>query len=406
MDQPSADPRRQVLLVLGMHRSGTSATAGLLTHLGGRMARTPIQPDANNPRGYWEPLSIVELHNRLLAEAGSSWDDWGRLEPRRFGAAVLDELAAHFMAEFDDAPLVVLKDPRICRFVPLWLEVLGRLGIAPKVVIPLRHPLEVAGSLARRDGMPRDEALLLWLRHCLDAERATRGLPRSFLSYDVLMADWRGAAERLAAELDLRWPVAPEAAAPAVAGFLSHEMRHHVVRPGVEPDADLTEDLAPWVGASHAALAALAAGGGAADEARLDAVRTALDAADALMGTAARRQRQAAAEARAERAAALAARAEAEAAQAAAESHAAAQADAARWHAEAAAVAQAALAEARAGIAASEVRATELRAALAALEADRRALLGSTSWRLTAPLRLIGDRVRRSRRSTSAPQKS
>ena len=98
----------------------------------------------------------------------------------------------------------MLKDPRICRFVPLWRAVLGRLGVAPKVVVPLRHPLEVAGSLARRDGMPEDEALLLWLRHCLEAEAATRGLPRSFLRYDDLVADWRPAVDRLAHGLSPR----------------------------------------------------------------------------------------------------------------------------------------------------------------------------------------------------------
>ncbi len=163
---PSSAGTRQVLLVLGMHRSGTSATAGFLVQLGAAMAATPIRGDANNPRGYWEPEPLNSLHNRLLVEAGSGWDDWGLLDTGRLAAAgggAAATLAAAFEAEFGDAALAVLKDPRICRFVPLWREVLAGLGVAPKVVMPLRHPLEVAGSLARRDGMSEAAALLLWL---------------------------------------------------------------------------------------------------------------------------------------------------------------------------------------------------------------------------------------------------
>src|SRR5512134_3346618 len=130
-------PERQVLLVLGMHRSGTSATAGLLAQLGARMAATPMPASPSNPRGHWESGPLVDLHDRLLAEAGSAWNDWGPLDPERFAAAgggARTALAAAFAAEFGDGPdgLVVLKDPRICRFLPLWRQVVADLGAAAK----------------------------------------------------------------------------------------------------------------------------------------------------------------------------------------------------------------------------------------------------------------------------------
>ena len=223
---------RQVLLVLGMHRSGTSAVAGLLACLGGTMARTPVQPDADNLRGYWEPLPVVELNERLLAEAGSGWDDWGRLDPDRLAATAVDAMVARFVDEFGDATLAVLKDPRMCRLMPPWRAAFARLGAAPSVVLPLRHPLEVARSLAGRDGMPLAEGLLLWLRHVLDAEHDSRGLPRSFLRYEDLVAGWRPVVDRLGAELGLAWPVRPDAAAPAVEAFLSAGLRHHAAGEG------------------------------------------------------------------------------------------------------------------------------------------------------------------------------
>src|SRR5271169_695327 len=75
-----------------------------------------------------------------------------------------------FEAEFSGAALPVIKDPRICRFAPFWLEVLREMQKAPRIVIPIRSPLEVAQSLEKQQGVPLNEGLLLWLRHNLDAE--------------------------------------------------------------------------------------------------------------------------------------------------------------------------------------------------------------------------------------------
>ena len=368
----------------------------------GRAWRGPrCRADAFNTKGYWEPLPIVELHNRLLAEAGSAWDDWGRLDPERIDPGAAEALAGLYAAEFGDAALAVLKDPRICRFVPLWRAVLERLGVAPKVVIALRHPLEVAGSLAGRDGMALDEALLLWLRHCLEAEAATRGLPRSFLRYADLMADWRACVDRLAQDLELDWPTPPEAAAEGIADFLSRDMRHHAV-------AEAEGPLAPWVDESRAALDDLARADAAAPRARLDAVRAALDAADGLMGTALRRQRHAArrrrrpprpgppSSGRPSRPAGPKPPPRCAAA--------AAQADAARRRAGETAAAQGALLRARGALAELGARNARLRAELADREAELLALLGSRSWKLTAPLRNLAGRLRRGWKPPARPE--
>jgi len=393
MDTPSAGPRRQVLLVLGMHRSGTSATAGLFAHLGAQTAANPIRADSNNPHGYWEPEPLVSLHNRLLAEAGSGWDDWGSLDGARLagqdggGRAAL---ATAFTAEFgEDFELAVLKDPRICRFLPLWRQVLADVGATPLVVLPLRHPLAIAGSLARRDGMAEEEALLLWLRHMLEAEAGSRAMPRAFLGYDDLVDDWRAVADRLAATLGIDWPVDPEAAAPAIAAFLSGDLRHHAP----DPDAPLPA----WAAEGWAALAALAAGDAGALP-RLDALRAALDSGDALMGVAARRQARRAVEAEIARAAteasatatatalqeAAAALVHHEAVRAALAAHVA-ELEAAHGAALAAHAAETAALEARAG-AAEAARVAEA----AARVAEREAFLSSGSWRITAPLRRFG----------------
>ena len=103
--------------------------------------------DASNPEGYWESRRLWEVHERLLREADSRWDTYTRLDMDRFQPSVLVELsdacrrALH--AEFGDAPRFVVKDPRMCRFVPFWLRVLESEGIIPAAVLVIRQP---AGS--------------------------------------------------------------------------------------------------------------------------------------------------------------------------------------------------------------------------------------------------------------------
>src|SRR5581483_5443085 len=91
-------------------------------------------------------------------------------------------------SEYGDSTLFVVKDPRLCRLIPLWLAALERYGARPSFVITTRNPLEVAGSLRARNGFSATKSYLLWLRHLLDAERDSRGFPRVFTSYEQLLS--------------------------------------------------------------------------------------------------------------------------------------------------------------------------------------------------------------------------
>ena len=201
---------RRVILVLGMHRSGTSALASALGCLGAGLPRDPMPATADNPSGYQESRVIARFHNRLLESAGTRWNDdapvpreWFDDPGRRADEA---EAAALLATEFGGEEVVVLKDPRLCRLLPLWTRVLERGAIEPFAILALRDPREVARSLRARldDAAFRPAAIaaepratLLWLRHLLDAERAARGLPRVAIAYPALVADWRAALEPL-----------------------------------------------------------------------------------------------------------------------------------------------------------------------------------------------------------------
>jgi hypothetical protein len=235
-----------------MHRSGTSALAGLLCTLGGEGPRDAIGPNEGNPRGHFEPRRIVHAHDLILARLGQSWTDWWAIPPGSLAGAEAgrwaERLAALVRDEYGLLAPAVIKDPRACRLVPLWHRVAALLGRELRIVIAWRDPGEVAASLHRRDGMDPAAASLLWLRHVLDAERETRGLPRVVVGYDALLGDWRAAMGRIASGLAL--PLVTEgAAAEAADGFISPDLRRARPRDAMA--------AAPWAEAARHALQAL-----------------------------------------------------------------------------------------------------------------------------------------------------
>ncbi len=223
---------RQAILVLGTHRSGTSALTRLLNLCGAALPEGLIEasPDVN-AAGFWESAELLALHDEVLAAMGGSWHDLRAFAPGWFEGAVAagfrERLTALLVREYGGAKLLLVKDPRLCRLLPLWRPVLAEMGIEPMVVIPVRNPLEVAASLRERDGFGEGKGLLLWLRHVLAAERDSRGVARAFVSYEQVLADAPGVAERLGRELGVKWPRAPKLAAAEMAGFVSPALRHH-----------------------------------------------------------------------------------------------------------------------------------------------------------------------------------
>ena len=219
------------MLVLGMHRSGTSATARAL-NIAGADLPSPLMPAASdNDGGFWESPVVAAMHDDLFAAAGSRWEDWRPLEKDALdGAPALAfvEAAATFLCEqFSNSRLFVLKDPRMCRVMPLWLRVLDALGAETLFVHTARHPSEVAMSLRVRNGFPATRSLLLWLRYTLDAERSTRDRPRTVMPYELLLQHPAQCLAQAADELGLQWPVPPETAAAELHAFLSDRHRHH-----------------------------------------------------------------------------------------------------------------------------------------------------------------------------------
>ncbi|HVG47264.1 MAG TPA: sulfotransferase, partial [Rubellimicrobium sp.] len=221
---------RQALVVLGMHRSGTSALSGALHHMGATMPRTPMPGTPNNPFGHFESLKVWELNEAILEATGSSWDDCLRFDADWLASSPGREMGLRAQAvlaeEYGSEAIVLLKDPRICRFFVFWRTALEQAGFDPVVVHIHRDPLEVAASLTRRNGLSTTLGLLLWLRHVLDAEEQSRGLPRVFVDYASLLGDWAGTIGKISATLHLDWPTSSDQVRDAMSEFLRPELRH------------------------------------------------------------------------------------------------------------------------------------------------------------------------------------
>ena len=224
-------PKRKCVLVLGMHRSGTSALTRVVNLLGCDLPKTLMAAGAANEMGHWESTAIFGFNDRVLESAGSNWYDWQPVNPAWFQSPRAEQFAGEALSvlkdEFGASHLFVLKDPRICRFAPFWLDVLERAGVQPLILIPLRNPLEVAASLSARDGFDPSFGHLLWLRHVLDAEAATRGRPRHFSTYDQVMTGWAKLAMGAQSAFGMGWPRLSDTVATEIDAFLSNRYRHH-----------------------------------------------------------------------------------------------------------------------------------------------------------------------------------
>ncbi len=234
MTREKAEPDvagRTACLVLGMHRSGTSAVAQALALAGADLPRNLMPGDAHNERGYFEPWKIAQFNDLRLRAVGSAWDDAlvypYRELTRRDERTWLNRAGVLFDDEYGPAARPLLKDPRVTVLLPFWREALRDLEVGIECVIAVRNPLAVARSLTRRDGFTMEKSLLIWCGYMLAAEAYSRGLPRVFVDYDRLLADWRREFSRITATLRPASPPPKAAAAKAIGRFLSTDLRHN-----------------------------------------------------------------------------------------------------------------------------------------------------------------------------------
>ena len=224
--------KNTAIIVLGMHRSGTSALAGVLNQLGISVGKSlfPAQQGVNE-KGFWENRWVVETNEELLFSMGSCWDDWLPLQNGWERSSTIQrykkKMVKGIIADFSRTPLWVVKDPRMCRLLPIWKQVFAETSTQPFYLLTVRHPSQVIKSLIKRDEFSMDKALLLWLAHNLEMERQSRGSRRMVLSFEQLVVDAYSVMEQLEGRLDTAFPISLKQARPHIDNFVSQNMVHH-----------------------------------------------------------------------------------------------------------------------------------------------------------------------------------
>ena len=202
--------RKRLVIVAGVGRSGTSLFTTILGMSGFHVPQPEIVADSTNPKGFGEPQWVVDFHGRnLRSRRVSVWDSrpaaWEDTAQAADDRNTFAELKSWLAVQFVGRDSVVVKDPRIGWFLPLWEKAATELGVDVSFASLLRHPAEAVSSAIKWYGDWQSPAsrTLSWVNIMLETEYATRDSRRVFVRYDDLLADWSGEMTRVGEALDI-----------------------------------------------------------------------------------------------------------------------------------------------------------------------------------------------------------
>jgi hypothetical protein len=186
-----------------------------------------LGPGPDNPLGFWEHAEFVDLNDEILRLLGGNWHEPPTFEPGWERSQALSGLRGAAVEtirrDFGRSELWGWKDPRACLTLPFWQLLIPGM----RYVICLRNPVDVARSLASRDGFSAEKAGRLWLDHVEASLRHTDGEDRLILFYEDVMADWPGALARLSGFIGEPEAAGFEHLRTAVWDTVRQDLHHH-----------------------------------------------------------------------------------------------------------------------------------------------------------------------------------
>lgn len=198
---------QRAIIVLGMHRSGTSAISGGIANMGVEFGDHLMPAAPDNPRGFWENEGVVEINDKLLDIAGMNWSSVREFPVEIFESTAVDSLKSGarslLVKHFANVSLWGIKDPRLCRLLPFWQSVFEDLKVNVNYLFIVRHPQNVYRSLKARNGFNEERAHWLWVRYILDVFKYIESVPVHAVSYDQLIKDSNKTLSEVSASLNL-----------------------------------------------------------------------------------------------------------------------------------------------------------------------------------------------------------
>lgn len=221
---------KDCVIVLGMHRSGTSMMTGVLHTLGLDLGNIFLQKGRSNRKGHFEHLDLYFVNESILTKLGSSWKD---TEPLPSGWHEDPQLLPYIeiiknilVMDFGGSLLFALKEPRMCLLLPLYLKAFDSLGLTPKFIVMQRSHEEVAESLFKRSGLPLEKGMALCRKYQSSIEESIAGRDQVTIQFKELIQQPIQQLETIQQELDLGFETL-SAKKDQVLSFIDPSLQHH-----------------------------------------------------------------------------------------------------------------------------------------------------------------------------------
>ncbi len=190
------------IIVLGVHRSGTSLVTRLINMMGAYFAAggASIGFSDENPKGFWERRDVIEANDAILTYSKSSWEELSNFslptvdgkKQKKLPPEINDKIK-NIILEMDGNRPWVMKDPRMCLTFPYWRKNLE----VPVAVVVHRDALEVAQSLKTRNRFSLNHGLAIWEYYTAAIINSTQGMPVIHLSHNEILKDPVGLVKKL-----------------------------------------------------------------------------------------------------------------------------------------------------------------------------------------------------------------
>ena len=200
--------QKTLIVILGMHRSGTSLITRSMEVLNASFTNNLMPPAiGDNPKGFFEDVDITEFNDGLLRFCGYSWSHLGSLcdldVERLKSAGFLLRGVDLLKSKITHGNFFAIKDPRISRLIPFWKLVFLHLDLSPKYILAIRNPLDIARSLGKRNKVPHGKSYFLWIVHTLSPLLELQQEQMIFVSYNEMLSNPEAQLRSIAKQFQL-----------------------------------------------------------------------------------------------------------------------------------------------------------------------------------------------------------
>ena len=222
--------KKRLIIVLGMHRSGTSAITRGLNALGVELGNHLVPPQSANEAGFWEDIDLNTFDNELLDFLGYDWHTLTPIQPTDLARPDLEDYKLRatklLRKRLRSFPVFGMKDPRVTILLPFWKTIFDKVGAEISYVIAVRHPMSVARSLNKQFNFEPEKSYYLWLEHMVSCLLYSSNNPRVVVDFDRLMEHPEKQLCRIAEALDLPFTEGISVVTEYTTEFLRDDLRH------------------------------------------------------------------------------------------------------------------------------------------------------------------------------------